>query len=92
MQHFGSGSDRDCGDEAVDQFPDGFTTQPAGATQRRCGVVVGGRGGQHRGTTEQSTKLGEVMLVACAREDLHRHGIADREVSGEEAIDGLARR
>jgi hypothetical protein len=92
VQNLGSGPDRHCGDETVDQLPDGFAAHTAGAIQRRCGVIVGRRGGQHRRPPEQTTKLGEVMLVAGAGEDFHRHRIANREVVSEEEIDGLARR
>jgi hypothetical protein len=92
VYHLGAGSDRNRGDEAVDQSPDGFAACAAGAVQRRCGVVVGGRGVQHRRPCEQAAKLGKVMLVTCAREDLHRDRIADGEVVGEEEIDGFARR
>jgi len=31
VQHLSSGSDRDGGEEAIDQLPDGFAAQPAGA-------------------------------------------------------------
>ena len=92
VQHLGFGSDRHGGDETVDELPDGFAAYAAGAIQRRCGVVVGWRGGQHRGPTEQPAKLSEVVLVARAGEDFHRHGIADRGVVSKEAIDSFARR
>lgn len=90
VQKLGSGSDRHGGDETVDQLPDSFAAHPTGAIQPSCGVIVSRRSGQDRGSPQQPTKLGEVMFVAGAGEDFHRHWITDGEIVTKEAIDGIA--
>jgi hypothetical protein len=90
VQKLGPGFDRYSGDETVDQLSDSFAAHATGTIQPRCGVIVCRRGGQDRGSPQQPTKLGEVMFVAGAGEDFHRHWITDGEIVTEEAIDGIA--
>lgn len=86
VQHRHLLANRNRADQAVDQRSDRLASTSADAVQGCSCLVVGWTRWQHGGASEKPAELSKVSVISRAGEDLHPHGVADGDLSGEEPV------
>ena len=79
-------SDRDGGDQAVDQAANRLTALSAQLIDGGGRLIVLGTAVAHAGDAQESAKLDEVIRIASPCQYLHQDSVADGDLGIEEAV------